>query len=143
MSNGKFPYATLDGYIGPRFIDALEALHRELYRPDRTFCGLLVQQAAVRSGFTCAIERIITSDNYEWFWGMKISCAHGHLILALPWGQDRTRTDGTRSDRHSAIYMSKELASETVGDIIESLTRSLRLHFTPTRQKVAHLYLVK
>ncbi len=105
MSNKMHRDALLDGFA-PCFPEGIEKLQDRYNEGSGTRNGAILLGAAKKvSGY---LEAAIptTSDGYTWFWAYTfVSWGRKRVTIAFPWRTDSAKRDGTKSDRHIALYM--------------------------------------
>jgi hypothetical protein len=127
MSNIQMKEARLTGFEGPFFPASLQALQADYGRPGSPIDGLLLDQF---TGFfdrrtqMYVIPNPLTSDGYQWYRAILIGETSRAIVVLFPTTTDRTRADGTTTDRHVALYIcgaKKPTDGEQVAQLLHNL----------------------
>ena len=128
MSNARVEDSKLRGYDGPFFPDALGEMHQLLYGIDAVnFNGSVLEEVVHEYGRRYSVERLTGSDNYDWFWCIIITSGNTTVVIALPWGQDWDHSDGTQSDRSSAVYTCGAVSQEACSELLRLFTCGMKI----------------
>ena len=109
MSRAQRVDALLEGWDGPAFPTEMLELDRALAAAGRRVAyglsgGFLMEGAKTISGFVQGTSGPQTSDSYKWFWGLEWALPTGRIKLLIPMRMDKSRQDGSNSDRSPAMY---------------------------------------
>lgn len=122
MSNKEHPDAILYGYRGPFFPESVKSLHQLLYRNQSlSLTGTVIIEMLIGTPLNIRVERLRTADSYTWFWCLVVRKYRTEIVIALPWTQDFSKSDGTQSDRHIALYTKGRVSDEEIDEIIGSV----------------------
>jgi len=132
MSNEKKYGAALIGYCGPSFPETLSVVHNFLYGEDaHGFNAFTIISMLTQCDLKSEVNTITTDDGYSWFHSINVELDDGKTaVVALPWGQDWERGDQTRSDRHSALYVSRRVTEQEVNMVLETLKVLFEKHIS-------------
>lgn len=126
MSMQQNPFARIDGWRGPFYPPAVDAVARMLsFVPKETSGGqeLLSVALAAVPGFSSA-EAVESTDGYSWMRGVVFGAGDRQVLVALPWA-----FSGTAADRSPAVYQRGVSSIEDAAAAASRVARGLRRQF--------------
>lgn len=140
MSKAKHVNATLLGFDGPLFPEALDKIGSFLDDSIVYNIPSLTRAAKKVPGFVKRVD-VRTNDGYDWYFGVLFSRYGKEVLILIPWSMDFESQDGTQSDRACAAYTTKNAdSSQILADFFRAVAKeqeSLQTHYRLELKKAA------
>lgn len=127
----------LKGWVGPVFPEEIEDLNT-LFNAVGAFGKDLEQISLTIKGFV-DMDKPITEDGYDWFWGLHFKVGQGKIAILFPKARDLRGKDGICLDRSITIYHKGKVNFLAISTIVRGIQQGL---FKMLRKK-RHLKILK
>lgn len=88
--------------------------------------GLLgTHMKRIANSLVGSVDRPITEDGYNWFFGLHFERKNGKIEVLFPWTKDFDRNSDTTLDRSIAVYTSGTVDVQDVDQLIGTIYERL------------------